>query len=270
MSGGGSPSAAAKLQQATSAWRSERKVDESERVKTPEAPTEDPSRVKNRWAETPSRSGSKTPRSVTAPSSSSNKDVKGLAKDLKSAWTEFGGSSKETGVAAKGANGSGEAVPRLMEHAENAVFVHFIPPPLRAEGKKDLSWIVHTCGYGCYECRRVSFHSVSGFTTYETAPPEVAEGLACGCQIANHHLRGYGKVRIEPNEHVIIEDVGGCAANVDGRVYMKQAKQLSAQLKAAQGELREMRRKVMDKKEVYVGEGEFEERFRRAVGDVSC
>ena len=42
---------------------------------------------------------------------------------------------------------------------------------LRAEGKKDLSWIVHTCGYGCYECRRVSFHSVSGFTTYETAPP---------------------------------------------------------------------------------------------------
>ena len=31
---------------------------------------------------------------------------------------------------------------------------------------------------------------------------------------------------------------------------MKQAKQLSAQLKAAQGELREMRRKVMDKKEV--------------------
>ena len=116
LSGGGSPSAAAKLQQATSAWRSERKVDESERVKTPEAPTEDPSRVKNRWAETPSRSGSKTPRSVTAPSSS-NKDVKGLAKDLKSAWTEFGGSSKETGVAAKGANGSGETVPRLMEHA---------------------------------------------------------------------------------------------------------------------------------------------------------
>ena len=159
--------------------------------------------------------------------------------------------------------------PRLMEHAENAVFVHFIHRHYVQRARRTFV-IVHTCGYGCYECRRVSFHSVSGFTTYETAPPEVAEGLACGCQIANHHLRGYGKVRIEPNEHVIIEDVGGCAANVDGRVYMKQAKQLSAQLKAAQGELREMRRKVMDKKEVYVGEGEFEERFRRAVGDVSC
>ena len=84
---------------------------------------------------------------------------------------------------------------------------------------------------------------MTGFSTFESAPPEVAEGLACSCHIANHHLRGYGKVRWE-GDHAIIEDVAGHAANVDGRVYMKQAKQLSAQLRSSQATERELRGRI--------------------------
>ena len=60
------------------------------------------------------------------------------------------------------------------------------------------------------------------------------------CQIANHHLRGYGHVRWE-NDHAIVEDVCGGAANIDGRVYMQQAKKLAAQLKVMRATERELR-----------------------------
>ena len=43
--------------------------------------------------------------------------------------------------------------------AEGAVFIHFIPPPLRQEGKRDLPWIVHSKACGCREARHVSFLS---------------------------------------------------------------------------------------------------------------
>ena len=59
------------------------------------------------------------------------------------------------------------------------VFVHFIPPPLREAGKKDLPWIVHTTekdsGFkdgGCSEAKHVLFNTLSGFETYVGAPPD--------------------------------------------------------------------------------------------------
>jgi len=67
------------------------------------------------------------------------------------------------------------------------LFIHFIPPPLRTHGKSHLPWIVHTCdGSGCFEARHVCINSVTGFSTFEGAPPEQAEGRACRCHIANH------------------------------------------------------------------------------------
>jgi hypothetical protein len=165
--------------------------------------------------------------SATTESSSSRTSVAGKA------WGEYGGSGGGDGAATlKRRQDESERI--IMEEATSAVFVHFIPPPLRADGKRDLPWIVHTCNGvdGCREARRVSFHSVTGFGTYESAPPEVAEGLACSCQIANHHLRGYGKVRWE-GEHAIIEDDSTAASvNVDGRLYLQRAKKLAMQLKA--------------------------------------
>ena len=106
---------------------------------------------------------------------------------------------------------------------ESALFVHFIPPPLRSRDKPDLAWIVHTCnGSGCREARHVNFMSVTGFSTYEGQPPEVAEGLACGCQIANHHLRGYGTVRFE-GDVAIIEDESE-VSSIDAHAYLAKAK----------------------------------------------
>ena len=106
---------------------------------------------------------------------------------------------------------------------ESALFVHFIPPPLRARDKPDLAWIVHTCnGSGCREARHVNFMSVTGFSTYEGQPPEVVEGLACGCQIANHHLRGYGTVRFE-GDVAIIEDESE-VSSIDAHAYLAKAK----------------------------------------------
>ena len=116
--------------------------------------------------------------------------------------------------------------------AESVLFVHFIPPPLRAEGKKHLPWIVHTCnGDGCREIKHVTFLSVTGFSTFEGEPPEKAEGRCCPCAIANHHLRGYGSVRFE-GDHAFVED-DGCTANVDGRAYMQEAKKASQHLHKA-------------------------------------
>lgn len=103
------------------------------------------------------------------------------------------------------------AVARNANRADtrDTLFVHFIPPPLRAPKKKDLPWIVHTCdGSGCREARHVHFSSVTGFETYEGAPPEQAAGNACSCAISNHHLRGYGRVRWDGDE-AFVEDVSG-------------------------------------------------------------
>lgn len=157
------------------------------------------------------------------------------------AWSEYGGSGGGCTSCASASETS-----RVMEHAELAIFVHFIPPPLRAEGKKDLPWIVHTCdGSGCREAKHVSFYAVTGFSTFEGAPPEVAEGLACSCQIANHHLRGYGKVRWEGDHHAIIEDESdGAGTSIDARAYMAKAKSLNARVKALQSAERQLRLKL--------------------------
>lgn len=120
----------------------------------------------------------------------------------------------------------------------SAIFVHFIPPPLRAEGKRDLPWIVHTTdGSGCQEARHVAFHSISGFSSFEGAPPEVAEGTACACNIANHHLRGFGKVRWEAQCHAVVEDDGSVLAMADGRTYMDKARRLEREVKELQQRL---------------------------------
>ena len=163
------------------------------------------------------------------------------------AWSEYGGSGGGCSSCAFASETS-----RVMEHAELAIFVHFIPPPLRAEGKKDLPWIVHTCdGSGCREAKHVSFHAVTGFSTFEGAPPEVAEGLACSCQIANHHLRGYGKVRWEGDHHAIIEDeTDGAGTSIDARAYMAKAKSLTARVKALQSAERQLRLKLDQSQQV--------------------
>ena len=162
----------------------------------------------------------------------------------RSVWSEYGGSGRAPALGGGGGAFAADAS-RVMEQAELALFVHFIPPPLRAEGKKDLPWIVHTCdGSGCREAKHVSFHAVTGFTTYESAPPEVAEGLACSCQIANHHLRGYGRVRWE-GDHAIIEDESdGAGTNIDARAYMAKSKSLQARVKALQATERQLRLKL--------------------------
>ena len=123
---------------------------------------------------------------------------------------------------------------------ESAIFVHFIPPPLRARDKPDLPWIVHTCnGSGCREAKHVSFHSVTGFSTYEGVPPEVEEGVACGCQVANHHLRGHGTVRWE-GDHAIVED-DAALSSIDGRAYMARAKKLGGVVASSREQIKALR-----------------------------
>ena len=55
----------------------------------------------------------------------------------------------------------------------------------------------------------MTFNSICGFSTFEGAPPEQAAGTACSCPIANHHLRGFGRVRWEAGDLAIIEHHGG-------------------------------------------------------------
>ena len=182
-----------------------------------------------------------------------------------------------------------------------ACFVHFIPPPMRENGKKELAWIVHTCdGSGCREAKHVTFNSIcgrrvacasklhalrctsitvlfsssasacsdccdpsaciplrprSGFSTFEGAPPEQAEGRACSCAIANHHLRGFGKPRWE-GDHAIIEHHGGGnvgfgaaeaggggggGAMVNVKAYREQARKQASQLGRAREEIKKLR-----------------------------
>ena len=126
--------------------------------------------------------------------------------------------------------------------ADAAIFVHFIPPPMRENGKKDLAWIVHTCdGSGCREASHVEFNSICGFMTAEGAPPERAAGIACGCQIANHHLRGFGKVRWEKDHVAVIEHHYGGTAAVNARAYADETRKLSEQLARAREEIKKLR-----------------------------
>ena len=125
------------------------------------------------------------------------------------------------------------------------LFVHFIPPPLRAKDKPDLPWIVHSSdGSGCKEARHVTFHSLSGFETFEGSPPEQAEGKACSCQIANHHLRGFGYVRWEGND-AIIEAAQSCKSDdaglVNGHAYRELARRQNGHLAAARDEIKRLR-----------------------------
>ena len=117
------------------------------------------------------------------------------------------------------------------------VFVHFVPPPLRKEGQKDLPWIVHTTdGSGCHVCQHVSFNTLSGFQTYEGAPPEQAEGNACSCQISNHHLRGNGIVRWEGKVAIIEahpDDNDEETQMINGAAYRDEAKKKTDQLSSA-------------------------------------
>ena len=133
---------------------------------------------------------------------------------------------------------------------ETTIFIHFIPPPLRAQGKAHLPWIVHVCdGSGCYEARHVSIASISGFETYEGPPPEQLEGRACRCQIANHHLRGFGRVRWD-GEDAIVESAAiptmtaadaKPQAMVNGHAYKEQAARQGLLLAEARDEIKRLR-----------------------------
>ena len=164
------------------------------------------------------------------------------------AAAERAAATKEAEVVAEDAPPAASAAGEPTTHgeaADQAIFVHFIPPPLRASGKSDLAWIVHTCSGGCREAKHVSFHSITGFSTYEGEPPEKAEGLCCSCTIANHHLRGFGRVRWE-GDHAIVEDEG-CASNVNGRAYKQQAEKLAEQVKTLQAAERGLRQRLQSK-----------------------
>jgi hypothetical protein len=165
-------------------------------------------------------------------------------------WQEYGGANAKAGA---------PKPPPAADRPCAAVFVHFIPPPLRKEGKKDLPWIVHTCdGSGCREARHVAFHSVAGFSSFEGAPPEQAEGRACSCQIANHHLRGIGKVRWESDD-AIVENDEAAEEDLVGQLHRSYRNEMRAQrdqLAAAQQEarrLREAMEKLSVQKEEAVG-----------------
>lgn len=147
-------------------------------------------------------------------------------------------------------------VQEALETAESAaqarhvgpLFVHFIPPPMRQPGKADLPWIVHTSdGSGCREARHVFFHSLSGFETFEGAPPEQADGKACNCAIANHHLRGFGTVRWDGHDAIIENETmgsrgsGGERTLVNDHAYRELARRQGGHLLQAREEIRRLR-----------------------------
>ena len=115
-----------------------------------------------------------------------------------------------------------------------AVFVHFVPPPLRTKEAKDRPWIVHS-SCGCRVVRHVSFHGVSGFSTHEGAPPD----QVCDCQIANHHLRGFGTVRWDGLDAIVENDA---AAERDAVAALHvEARDKDAALRSALDEIRRLR-----------------------------
>lgn len=73
-------------------------------------------------------------------------------------------------------------------------------------------------------------------------PPEQSSGLACSCTIANHHLRGYGRVRWE-GEHAIVEDDESDerVRMVNARAHLARANKLSAELARAKERIKMMK-----------------------------
>ena len=137
-----------------------------------------------------------------------------------------------------------DKVDAASEEGATTLFIHFVPPALRAHGKSDLPWIVHTCdGSGCIEARHVSFHSVSAFSTFEGTPPEQLEGKACRCHIANHHLRGRGRVRWDGPDDAVIENdaTGKSGAMINGQAYREHAYRQAAALTQAREEIKRLR-----------------------------
>ena len=66
--------------------------------------------------------------------------------------------------------------------ADLALFVHFLPPPLRDPAKPHLSWIVHTCdGSGCHAAKHVSFFG----DLYHGTPEEMAREHMVSGQASN-------------------------------------------------------------------------------------
>ena len=84
-------------------------------------------------------------------------------------------------------------LPSAESTASQLLFVHFIPPSLRKAGKEKVPWIVHgtAAPVVCREATHVHFRGVKGFETYEGAAPE----QVCPCMVAQHHLRGTGRLR---------------------------------------------------------------------------
>ena len=118
------------------------------------------------------------------------------------------------------------------------VFVHFMPMPLRAEGKKHLPWIVHTSdGSACLESAHVVFKTLVGFETYEGCPPD----QTCKCTVSNHHLRGHGRVRWEGTTAVI-----ECADDDENRLvnvasFRDDAKRQAREVSGIRTELRRLK-----------------------------
>lgn len=118
------------------------------------------------------------------------------------------------------------------------VFVHFMPLPLRAEGKKKLPWIVHTSdGSACLEASHVLFKTLVGFETFEGCPPD----QTCKCTVSNHHLRGHGRVRWEGATAVI-----ECADDDENKLinvasFRDDAKRQAKEMSAHRSELRRVK-----------------------------
>jgi PHD/YefM family antitoxin component YafN of YafNO toxin-antitoxin module len=118
------------------------------------------------------------------------------------------------------------------------IFVHFIPPPLREAGKKDLCWIVHTCdGSGCREVKHVSFLSLDSFSTFEGPPPD----QKCACCVAKHHLRGRGHVIWKEQTQEACIESSAEDAQINGAAYKADAKRLTLELAKVKASLRHLR-----------------------------
>ena len=149
----------------------------------------------------------------------------------------FGFVEMSDGAEAAKPDGSKSAEAAKPE-SNDTIFVHFIPPPLRAAGKKDLCWIVHTCnGTGCREVKHVTFHTVDSFSTFEGPPPD----QSCGCNVANHHLRGRGAVIYnEVAQEAVIESTDP-DAQINAGAYKADAKKLAAELARLKATIKHLR-----------------------------
>ena len=62
-------------------------------------------------------------------------------------------------------------------------------------------------------------------------------GCSCGANIANHHLRGFGRLRWEAQCHAIVEDEDSVLAMADGRTYLAKSKRLEKEVRELQQRL---------------------------------